>query len=718
MAYGDLNGDGLIDVIYTQNFGSIAYINKTVTSNRSFTIEVVGPNGERNQEGRVVTVTRASPSVRGPVVTNPIYTRVVEGGSGFMTQNQYGILMALPGVAQDTVLDGYRVSVMFATKRITTTFYPSRLPADSRNGLRIYAPSPQFPQGRTELFRLHPPAAVPDTRTDTVGIFRPGQYTFYLNNTNAPKMADTMIGFSQPAGLPSVGSPANGVTALAGDWTGSGLTSTGLYFADLNTFYLRNSNTSGAADTTTVFLPELDDIPLAGDWTGKGFDTAGVYRKREHTFYLRNSHDTGEADIVVAPLTPNDNGIMAPPEDNDIPIAGDWDGDGIATIGLFRPRNQLFFLYAQNQSNSTCTTTYLADPNAVDGVHPQFFLPPDAHPVVGDWNGDGKCKIGLYAAGFYLGLPLAGESGMVAQFEDPGFEEDGDVPIVGDWDNAGVTEVGLYRPGGALFMLATSTSVVSFRYGEFTNNDSGSFLDIPFIAPILGGVPFVNAPIIGKWVHGSGSLVGVYQSHERDFALRADNSAGPADCYYLYAPNAPKNDVPIVGDWLGRGTTSLGIYRSSNRSFYLSDSNTSVNASVQASITDLSFPPNVLDGMPIAGDWDGNGSTTIGLYDPAAMAFYLRNNNSTGPYDIKVDVRAFAAPGDIPIAGNWSSSITGKPEINGVMTLGLYRPMTAEWFLFCEPTAPNAARLFTPKSIYRFRYGAPGDLPVVGHWAP
>ena len=62
-----------------------------------------------------------------------------------MTQNQYGILVALP----DAGPTGYRVSVAFAGKRYSTVYLPGSLPADSRNGLRIFAPSPAYPNGRS-----------------------------------------------------------------------------------------------------------------------------------------------------------------------------------------------------------------------------------------------------------------------------------------------------------------------------------------------------------------------------------------------------------------------------------------------------------------------------------------------------------------------------------------------------------------------------------------
>jgi hypothetical protein len=76
--------------------------------------------------------------------------------------------------------------------------------------------------------------------------------------------------------------------------------------------YLKNQNTTGIADIQINYgLP--GDKPVTGDWNNDGMDTIGVYRNG--TFYLRNSNTIGFADIVFA------LGVGG-----DMPIAGNWDG--------------------------------------------------------------------------------------------------------------------------------------------------------------------------------------------------------------------------------------------------------------------------------------------------------------------------------------------------------------------------------------------------------
>jgi hypothetical protein len=54
----------------------------------------------------------------------------------------------------------------------------------------------------------------------------------------------------------------------------------------------------------------------------------------------------------------------------------------------------------------------------------------------------------------------------------------------------------------------------------------------------------------------------------------------------------------------------------------------------------------------VVGDWDGNGTTTIGLYRPSTNTYYLRNSNSYGAPDITI--ASWGAPGDIPVVGDWN----------------------------------------------------------------
>ncbi len=79
-------------------------------------------------------------------------------------------------------------------------------------------------------------------------------------------------------------------------------------------FYLRNSNTSGAADMVLNYSTgDPNEKPVAGDWDGDGKDTIGLLSSGK--FYLRNSNTSGAADMVLNYST----GITS-----EMPVAGTW----------------------------------------------------------------------------------------------------------------------------------------------------------------------------------------------------------------------------------------------------------------------------------------------------------------------------------------------------------------------------------------------------------
>ncbi|MCC8994427.1 MAG: hypothetical protein LM550_12230, partial [Candidatus Contendobacter sp.] len=75
--------------------------------------------------------------------------------------------------------------------------------------------------------------------------------------------------------------------------------------------------------------------------------------------------------------------------------------------------------------------------------------------------------------------------------------------------------------------------------------------------------------------------------------------------------------------------------------------------SAGASNITFSYGPANQGWLPLVGDWDGNGTQTIGLYNPATARFYLRNSNSKGAADLTF----FYGPANAgwkPLIGDWN----------------------------------------------------------------
>ena len=65
-------------------------------------------------------------------------------------------------------------------------------------------------------------------------------------------------------------------------------------------------------------------------------------------------------------------------------------------------------------------------------------------PIVGDWDGDGLDDLGVYRGGTWL---LDSDGNRSLDAHDRAFQlEGGGTPVAGDWDGDGLEEVGLYGP--------------------------------------------------------------------------------------------------------------------------------------------------------------------------------------------------------------------------------------------------------------------------------
>jgi hypothetical protein len=136
--------------------------------------------------------------------------------------------------------------------------------------------------GTTTEFKATYDNVAVGTRPSKVGVFRPGDGTFYLdaNGSGIWEGCGTdqclQIGMAEDV-------------ALVGDWNGSGTSKVGAFRPSDGTFYL-DYNGNGAWDgcgTDRCLQIGLNgDIPLVGDWNGSGTSKVGAFRPSDGTFYL------------------------------------------------------------------------------------------------------------------------------------------------------------------------------------------------------------------------------------------------------------------------------------------------------------------------------------------------------------------------------------------------------------------------------------------------
>ena len=184
------------------------------------------------------------------------------------------------------------------------------------------------------------------------------------------------------------------------------------------------NNVDGSVDS--FYYGSQGDIPLVGDWDCDGEATVGAYRPGNGFVYVRNSNDQGIADHQY---------FLG--KKGDIPIAGDWDGDGCDTVSVYR-NGQVYV------SNTLMTA---------EAEYSFYWGAQGDTPFGGDFDGDGVDTVGSYreSSGLvYLRNELTTGIAELSFF----YGIPGDTILTGDWDEDGVDSVGIYRPSLQRFLLS------------------------------------------------------------------------------------------------------------------------------------------------------------------------------------------------------------------------------------------------------------------------
>lgn len=178
---------------------------------------------------------------------------------------------------------------------------------------------------------------------------------------------------------------------------------------------------NGTPNDANFSFGNATDVPISGDWNGDGWTEVGVFRNG--TFYLdlnaNRKWDASDAAFKFGNPT-------------DVPISGDWNGDGKTDVGTFR--SGTFYLDLNGSRKWEATDIFF-----------KFGNPTDV-PITGDWNGDGKWDVGTDRSGtFYLDLNGSRKwevTDIYFKFGNPT-----DAPITGDWNGDGKWDVGVVRNG-------------------------------------------------------------------------------------------------------------------------------------------------------------------------------------------------------------------------------------------------------------------------------
>src|SRR5581483_4358485 len=113
---------------------------------------------------------------------------------------------------------------------------------------------------------------------------------------------------------------------------------------------------------------------------------------------------------------------------------------------------------------------------------------------------------------------------------------------------------------------------------------------------------------------------------------------------------------PVVGDWDGNGTFTPGVVNPVATVWYLRDVNSGGDPTVAPFVYNPAPTPLIAGMVPVGGDWDGNGTWTVGTFDMLTGTWALRSTNTsdtTGTVTF-----AYGAPGWLPVVGDWDGNGT------------------------------------------------------------
>jgi hypothetical protein len=247
---------------------------------------------------------------------------------------------------------------------------------------------------------------------------------------------------------------------IVGDFNGDGKDEVAMFVRGQ---WLIDLNGNGRWDTGDLWarLGSGFDRPVVGDWDGDGKDDIGIFgpewirdpaailrdpglpdpenrqrvgrkntppREEEATSGRRflRKHEQAKMRVDVV------DHVFRYGQGEDIPLAGDWNGDGIDAIAVF--------------SSGRWKLDSNGDGRWSEGDEEIEFGQAGDIPIIGDWNGDGIDDIAVVRGDLWI-IDTDGDRRLTAadiQIVIPrGGEE---MPIAGDWDGDGRTEPGYYQP--------------------------------------------------------------------------------------------------------------------------------------------------------------------------------------------------------------------------------------------------------------------------------
>ena len=372
----------------------------------------------------------------------------------------------------------------------------------------------------------------------------------------------------------------------------------------------------------------VGDIPLSGDFDGDGVPDVALYRPSTGEWFLKGR-------TAVQWGLPGD-----------IPVPADYDGDGVTDIAVFR--------------QSSAGAQWF-----IRGRAPRVFGEIGDIPVPADYDGDGRAELAVFhpRTGRWHFLWTGGGTDGVVTVGGPG-----DIPVAADFDGDRIVDIAVFRPSTGIWYIRRPN-------GDIYSRQFGLPGDIPVPADVTGDGRAelrVWRPSTGMWYAYDRWLGG---TTSRQYGL-------PGDLPIAERPVLPS---PRPTDVDGDGVADIAVYRPSTGEWF---TRLSVYGYGGTTAAQWGLPGDI----PVRADYDGDRRADPAVYRPSSGQWFI------APTTASPLIVAWGLPGDVPVPADYDGD--GRADI------AIYRPATGEWWVLTSASGYSSYRVW--------QWGLPTDTPLTG----
>ncbi len=342
---------------------------------------------------------------------------------------------------------------------------------------------------------------------------------------------------------------------------------------------------------------------------------------------LRGMLSPAPPQVVIPPLLGGSSAPVGYSWHLSVINAGRPRHDRIGSEALVNPSNPYFDPISWTGADLGQSQWIIADGEGAPSKSLWFGLP-GGIPVAGDFNGDGVDEVGVFIDGVWF-IDLNGNGTWDEDDFWAMLGHEGDLPVVGDWDGDGKADIGIFGPAwvgdaraielepglpdadnpptGRYKNIPPEPTYAAIGWRTMKHGAPGKMrsdlIDHVFRYGTAG-----NQPIAGDFNGDGVATIGIFRDGTWFLDLDGNGRWSNGD---VEAEFGTEGDVPVVGDFNGDGIDQLGVYRAGT--WYL-DTNGNRRLDAHDKVFELGGPHD----KPAVGDFDGDGTDEIAIYQDQA----------------------------------------------------------------------------------------------------